>query len=240
MSYRSNVQSIEDLIRAGDFIGIRRRGFGKWEVERFQPLSLAVSLYLKNFTASPENRYKKTLEETIKQVSKSGASMFPNNENALRVLAREAASQSQYDAVAQVFRKRAPNHFKRAHWIQYVNTTVANGQAGGRLSRASSFLHLRGINASQNRPKTSGGRPLGTSRIRNNLNGGSRFATRNHQNHHMNNVTNLPNLLASVSLEKKVKNQAAEINRLRKELANREAARRQRRKVIGLKAMSRP
>ena len=130
-------------------------------------------MLLRNFSTNPNNKYAITLETLIKKIlqTRPKATMFPESDNALQVLVRKASNQTEYDTVADIFRKHAPIHFQRAHWKQYVNVSVADGRLSGRRSRASSILRYRGINANRNRPKTSGGSRLGPSTILTNING---------------------------------------------------------------------
>jgi len=169
-SYRDAHANVDDefirLIRRGDYEGVRRaRTPRKTFVETAKPLKLAVRLYLENFTSRNDNRWRQTLVAVVGQIKKSGASLFPHTDNALHQLARQAKNQEQYDAVARVFREHVGDHFRKAHTRLYVNSEHTNERLHGRLSRASSFLLARGIDASNNRPETHMKARLGPSRI---------------------------------------------------------------------------
>jgi len=166
--------SMNTLVRQGNYVQLKRmleHGQPGWptisRITRDDPLSVAVVQYIDHLNTPLARRYKLTLQSVIDIVLAVRAPMFPIERNALHTLARRAKTQREYDAVARVFRQRVPNHFKVAHRHQYINVSTNGNSLSGRLSRASSQLAVRNINASINRPKTSGGKPLGASRARN-------------------------------------------------------------------------
>ena len=202
MSYRSGEPVFIQHIRSGNYQAIQSAPTpSKSVIETYNPLKLAVRLYLNNFTTSSQNRWRLTLIEVVEKIKKTSASVFPHDDNALHQLVRSARSQQQYDAVASVFREHAPRHFTMAHAKQYMNNEMQNERLVGQMRRASSFLLARGINASQNRPKTHRRSPLGPSTIRANLGNNNAIRPMRVNARSARSVNNLSNRLGGVNLE---------------------------------------